>query len=232
MLDQAFEALKTYDWGAERNALNPINDAVLSSRNDAAARLELETKLAAALKTEISRDAKDFVCRKLMLMGSAACVPTLAELLGNKELSHMARFALERIPGPEAAQALRDALGKIAVPLKIGVLSSLGQRRDAASVPAIAGLLGDAEASIARAAAMALGAIRTSEAAKALASAKPAHAETQPAITDASLSCAEGLLTAGNKGEALGIYKSLLGEGQPKHVKLAATRGMLACAGK
>ena len=56
--------------------------------------------------------------------------------------------------------------------------------------------------------------------------------EAKAAVTDARLSCAEGLLAAGNKGEALAIYKSLVGEGEPKQVKLAATRGMLACAGK
>ena len=32
--------------------------------------------------------------------------------------------------------------------------------------------------------------------------------------------------------QALAIYKGLAGADQPKHVRLAATRGMLACAGK
>ena len=74
MLDQAFEALKTYDWGAERSVLDPINEAAIASRSDANARKELETRLAAVLKTNVSRDAKDFVCRKLMQIGSAISV--------------------------------------------------------------------------------------------------------------------------------------------------------------
>jgi HEAT repeat protein len=232
MLDQAFEALKTYDWGAERSPLEPINEAVISSRNDAVARKDLEARLIAALKTPISRDAKDYVCRKLMQIGTAASVSTVAELLADKDLSHMARFALERNPAPEAAQALRDALPRVAAPLKVGIISSLGQRRDVASVASLAKMLNDTDGTIARSAALALGAIRTSEAAKALSNAKATAPETQIAITDASLSCAESLLAVGNKSEALVIYKSLLGEGQSKQVRLAATRGMLACSGK
>jgi hypothetical protein len=39
------------------------------------------------------------------------------------------------------------------------------------------------------------------------------------------------LAAAGNKAEALALYK-LLAKSEIKHVKLAATRGMLALAGK
>ena len=232
MLDQAFDALKTFDWGKDRNQLNPIDDAVIAAHGDPAARKDLETKLAAVLKTDVPRDAKDYVCRKLMIIGTAESVPTLAALLTDKDLSHMSRFALERIPAPEAAAAMRDALPKVNGALKVGVLSSLGVRRDTASVPAMAALLGDADAAVASAAAHALGDVRNAEAAKALSDAKPSAPAVKQAVTDASLSCAEALLAEGKKAEAIAIYKSYVGEGQPKHVRLAATRGMLAGAGK
>jgi HEAT repeat protein len=232
MLDQALEALKTYDWGADPKLLKPIDEAVVATRDDAAARQELEARLVAVLPSDVSRDAKDYVCRKLRTIGTAASVPALAELLADEELSHMARYALERIPAAEAAQALRDALPQVANRLKIGLMGSLGVRKDAASVPAIGALLGDADPAVARSAVLALGAIRTPEAARALQQAKPAGDAVQTALTDASLACAEGLLAAGKKGEALAIYKALLGEDQPQHVRLAATRGMLACAGQ
>ena len=110
MLDQALEALKTYDWGTDPNVLLPIDEAVVKTHGDADARKDLEAKLASVLTTGVSRDAKDFVCRKLMVIGTAQSTPTLAGLLTDKDLSHMARYALERIPASEAAQALRDAL--------------------------------------------------------------------------------------------------------------------------
>jgi hypothetical protein len=230
MLEQAFDALNSYDWGTDRAALNPIDEAIVATYGDEAARRELESKLAAVLKTDVSRDAKDFVCRKLMVIGTAASVPALAELLPQSENSHMARYALERIMASEAAQALRDALPKLTGALKIGVISSLGVRRDASSIPALTALLADADAAVARAAACALGDIRTPEAAQALAHAKPASDTTRAATTDALLACAEGLLASGKSTEALALYKAFIGEDQPKHVRLAATRGMLECA--
>ena len=136
------------------------------------------------------------------------------------------------MPAPEAAQAMRDALPKLAGSLKVGVISSLGDCRHAGSVPALAALLADSDAAVAVAAATALGDIRSPEAAKALAAAKPNGAQAKQAVTDASLACAERLLADGKKAEALAVYKSLVGEDQPKHVRLAGTRGMLACAGK
>jgi len=232
MLNSALDALKTYDWGADSTPLKPIEEAILSSRGDAAARRELELKLAAVLQSDVPRDAKDFVCRKLMVIGSAASVPALAELLGNAELSHMARYALERISAPEAAAALRDSLAKLGGAQKVGVVGSLGVRRDAASVATLAPLVADADASVATAAAYALGAIRSADAAKALAAAKPASDAAKKASTDASLACAEALLADGKKAEALAIYKGVASGNGAKHVKLAATRGILACAGK
>jgi HEAT repeat protein len=227
-LDKAFEALKTYDWGVDRKPLVPIDDAVVATLGDAAARKALEVRLAAVLKSEVSRDAKDVVCRALRIMGTAESVPALAALLTDKDLSHMARYALERIQAPEAGAALRDALPKVNGALKAGVAGSLGARADAAAAPALIGLLGDADATIVVAAATALGSIGTPEAATALtAAAKKAPAAAKPAVIDGALRAAEQLAAAGKKPAAMLVYKSFMGDDVPKHVKLAATRGML-----
>jgi HEAT repeat protein len=232
MLDQAFDALKTYDWGKDVHQLDPIGQAVVDTHSNEGARKDLENRLAEVLKSGASRDAKDYVCRKLTIVGTAVSVPTLAALLADKNLSHMARYALERIPAAEAGQALRDALSKVSGPLLIGMISSLGVRGEGESVQPLAGLLRDSDSSVARAAACALGDIRTADAAKALADAKPQSKEVALAATDASLACAEAMLKTGKKAEAIALYKSLSGDSQPKHVRLAATRGILAAAGK
>ena len=244
-VDKAFEALKTFDWGTgidmtgkgkvpqDQGVLKAIDGAVVATYGDAAARKELETRLAAVLKTGASRAAKDFVCRKLTIIGTAESVPALAALLPYKDLSHMSRYALERICAPEAAAAMRDALPKVSGAIKIGVIGSLGARRDAASVAAVTPLLADSDKAVACAAAAALGAIGTPEAATALCDcAKKATEGVKAAAADASLACAERLLAEGKKAEAIGLYKALAGEDQPKHVRLAATRGLLAAAGK
>ena len=46
----------------------------------------------------------------------------------------MARYALEPIPDPSVDDALRDALGKLKGRLLVGVIGSLGVRRDAKAV--------------------------------------------------------------------------------------------------
>jgi HEAT repeat protein len=232
-VDKAFEALKSFDWGTDRTLLKPIDDAVIAAHDNAALQKELEPRLVAVLKTGANRDAKDFVCRKLMLIGTAASVPALAELLPDKDNSHMARYALERIAAAEAARALRDALPTLSGSLKVGVIASLGVRRDAASVPALAALLADADQKVACASMCALGDIGNSVAAKALNTfAKKAPNELKPALADALLTNAERLLADGKKAEAILIYKSLSGEDQSKLIRLAATHGLLAAAGK
>lgn len=231
MLDQAFDALKTFDYGTDPKALRPIDEAVVKCHGDDAARAKLEAQLAAVLATKTPHAATDYVCRKLMLIGSAACVPALAELLPHKDLSHLARYALERIPGSEASAALRKALGAVKTPLDIGMISSLSARGDAESVSKLGELVGSSDAAVSKAAACALGIIGSGDAAAALAKADAKDAEAKIAVTDGTLACAENLVAAGKKGEALKLYKSLSGDDQPKHVALAAKRGVLACLG-
>ncbi|MBI3865733.1 MAG: HEAT repeat domain-containing protein [Planctomycetia bacterium] len=232
MLDNAFEALKKYDWGTDRAPVTPISDAAAAAHGNPEARKDLESRLLAALKSDISRDAKDYVCRVLTLVGSAAAAPVLSKLLADENHSHMARFALERIPAPEAADALRDALPKLPAKLKIGAISSIGNRGDAHAVSALKGLLEDGDAAVARAAAAALGHIGNAAAEQALRAAHPSSGVVQQAVIDARLACAESLLAVGNAGEALAVYDSLAGDQQPRLVRLAATRGKLACAAK
>jgi HEAT repeat protein len=226
MLEQAFDALKTYDWGVDRHVLDPIDEAVVKTRNDPAARKEIESKLLAVLQSGAPRDAKDYVCRQLRTMGTAASVPALEQLLADAELSHMARYALERIPEPQAGQALERQLRKLSGNLKIGVISSLGTRGQGVSL--LRPLLRDSDEAVARAAAIALGRIASADANKALGSAKPRPALTA-VFADASLSCAGKLLATGHAQEAKATYQRLLKSHPPKLVRLAAERGLKAC---
>ena len=226
-LDAAFESLKSYNWGSDARALDPLEDAAVAALGDAAARKALEARLAAVLEADVSRDAKDFVCRVLRKMGSADSVPALARLLPDKELSHMARYALERIQDPAAGSALREALPKVAGPLKAGVAGSLGARRDAAAVPSLIQLLGDGDAATVAAAAAALGEIATLEAASALtAVGKKAPAAARPAVIDGALRAAESLAAAGKKADAAAVYRACAGDDMPEQVRLAAKRGL------
>jgi len=61
--DQAFEALKTYDWGQEPKLVAPIEEAIIASEGNAAQRRELETRLAAVLQSDVPYDAKQYTGR-------------------------------------------------------------------------------------------------------------------------------------------------------------------------
>jgi len=230
-VDKALQTLKTYDWGAARNALDPIDQAINATHGDAAARKALEKGLVDVLAGGISRSAQDYVCRKLRVVGTAQSVKVLAALLPAEKTSHIARYALERIPDEKAVEAMRDALPKVSGTLKPGIIGSLGTRRDKKSTKPIAKLLGDSDSRIARAAAHSLGLIGTAAAAKELSAfATKAPAGMKMHVADARLICAEQLLADGQKAEAIALYKGLKGDDQPKHVKVAAMKGLLTAA--
>lgn len=232
MLEEAFEALKKYEWGTEREPLNPIEDAVASTHTNPEARKQLETSLLAALQGSLSQDAKDYVCRKISQVGSSAAVPVLAKLLLEESTSHMARFALERIPGSEASNALIGALNTPNNKIKVGLISSIGTRVDTQALESLSSLLNEGEASVATAAAVAIGQIGNLDASKILQHAKPMSDEAKVAIVHAQLQCAESLLANGKTKDSEAIYQSLSNENQSKLIRLAATRGLLACASK
>jgi len=232
-VDKALETLKTYDWGADREALKPIDQAIIATQGDAAARKVLEKSLVDALAGGISRSAQDYVCRKLRVVGTTQSVEALAALLPAEETSHIARYALERIPDEKAVEAMRDALPKVGSKLKPGIIGSLGVRRDKKSITVISNLLGDSDIQVAKAAAQSLGLIGTPAAAKELSKfAKKASADMKIPVADACLVCAEQLLADGEKSEAVALYNKLKGDDQPTHVKAAAMKGILTAATK
>ena len=230
-LDEALKLLKTYDWGKPRHFLNLIDKAIIAAHGNAAARKKLEKSLVDALAGGISRSAQDYVCRRLRVMGTGGCVKALTALLADEKTSHIARYALEHITDDTALDALRAALPKVSKKLKPGFIGSLGVRRNKKSIAAISKLLGDSDVMVARAAAHSLALIGTADAAKALsACAKKAPANIKVSVADACLICAEQLLADGQKAAAITMYKGLKDGDQPKYVKVAATKGMLAAA--
>jgi HEAT repeat protein len=224
--DDAFAKLAAYDFGKDPSATAAIASMVAQTYGKPAERKELAARLAAVLSSGAPRGAKDFACRQLSIIGTGAEVPALAEFLADEKLSHMARYALERIPDPVACEAIRQALGKVQGKLRVGMINSLGNRRSQAAVADLAGLLGDSDPAVAQAAAVALGKIGpagAAELAKALDGAAP---KVRPAVAQAMLLCAEGFLAQGKRDDAAAIYDRLR-KANVKAVKVAAARGIV-----
>ncbi len=171
---------------------------------------------------------KAIACKRLSMVGTREAVPALAALLDDERLGHYARFGLEPIPDPAVDEALRGALGRLRGPLLVGVIHSLGVRRDADAVDALGRLVYDGDTGIAQAAASSLGAIGSGEAAALLREALArAAAPVRPVAARAALVCAERLL-ASDRRTALEMYELLTGDDMPKPVKLAARRAIMA----
>ena len=229
MLDQALESLKTYKWGVDPKAVKSIQDAVVASHGDAGARKKLESTLADVLSTDVPRAAKDIVCRALKTIGTAHSVPALAKLLHDEELSHMARHALQTIDAPEAVKAMVGAIDKAPKKIKIGIISSLGARGTGVPVAPLAKALTDKDSEISTAGALALGAIGSADAVKALGSAK-VNDTNRIAVCDAMLHCAENLLAHGKKAGAKAVYSKVLSIGPTNAAKISADLGVMASA--
>jgi len=124
--------------------------------------------LVAVLQSDAPKAEKAITCKQLAVFGTEEAVPALAPLLEDAELASWARIALEAIPGPAADKALRDALGKVSGRLLIGVVNSIGVRRDAEALGGLAALLKADDADVAAAAAVTLGKIGGAEATRTL----------------------------------------------------------------
>jgi HEAT repeat protein len=148
--------------------------------------------------------------------------------LDDEKLSHMARYGLEPIPDPTVDDALRDALDKLKGRPLVGVIGSLGVRRDAQAVAPLTALLKGPDATAAQAAARALGKIGTPDAGQALQAALPkAPEDRRLAVAEGCLICAEALLAQGKLTEAAAMHKNVREAELPKHFRVAAVQGMI-----
>jgi hypothetical protein len=167
---------------------------------------------------------KAIACKKLAFLGGKDAVEPMAALLSHPQLSCYARFGLEPNPDPSVDEALRDTLPKLQGRLKIGVITSIGVRKDVKALDVLTKLIDDRDAEVAGAAAASVGMIGGMQASRALQSAlgrtKP---PVFPVVARAALLCAEGLM-AGNRARALELYGQLSGDTMPKPVRLAAIR--------
>jgi HEAT repeat protein len=198
----------------------------------AAEALPAEAELIAVIRSDAGEADKAIACKKLAIKGSADAVDELAKLLANERLASWARIPLEAIPGPEADTALRTAAGSLSGRLLVGVINSIGVRRDAAATSLLEGRLGDADAEVAAAAAAALGKIGTPAAAAILAKQLTAAEPRLDHMAQAAIVCAERLLAAGQAGEAGKLYGAIRTAKVSEQRQAEATRGLILARGK
>ena len=225
----AVQTIQNWNDGDPAADLGYLSAEVVSAAQDPDKRESMERLMIQGLAGAKTRAGKGFFCRQLVIVGTEAAVPELAKLLPDPDASHMARYALARIPGPAADAALLETLRKVDDNLKIGMVHSLGRRGFKDAVDPIASLLDSNNQDLVVASLVALSRIDSDAAVAAIAKAREGlPAQLRPAATDAYLSCAARLVSQGKASEALPIYRALFAAKEPSMCRVAALTGMVA----
>jgi len=191
-----------------------------------------EQDLINVLNSDTAKSEKAITCKKLAIYGTEKAVPALEPLLADKELASWARIALEAIPGTAPNAALRNAVGKLRGRLLVGVINSIAVRRDVLAVDALIQKLDDSNASVASAAAVALGHIGGDISAKALTKALTnSPAGVRSAVGEGCILCAEGFLANDRAAKAVKLYDTVQKAEVPVQRHLEAIRGAILARG-
>ncbi len=227
MLDEGFKDLTTYETGQDPFVPTLLSEMIIASHGDEAKRADFEKRLLALLQANPTEDARQFAVKHLRFIASDASIPGLVSLLADPKTADDARYALESLPGPAAGAALRDALRSASGGSEIGILNSLGERRELESVPEIAAYLKSEDGAAAAAATFALGKIGGDVAEKALQTALlTAKEENSVPYLDALLTSAEARMARGEREKAAEIYASLVAPENSTRARCAGLQGL------
>ena len=217
-----------YESGQNVEPLRKFEQLLRDSVAKPELRAELEAAMIKLLAPGATFEARRFACQQLAVIGTDASLPALAGLLKGDENAGIACLALGVHPSAKANGVLRDALASAQGRVRLQIITTLGNRRDAEAVKPLAELARDQDASVASAAIAALGKIASEPACAAIAAlrkdAKPAVARV---VADASLSIAEKLAADGDAKDAVAICEELAQPSQPNNVRRGAFGALL-----
>ncbi|MEM9658034.1 MAG: HEAT repeat domain-containing protein, partial [Planctomycetota bacterium] len=223
-VDQLLAELQTLEHGQDASA--DLERIVFQVSADSPLRARIEQKLIDALKDPAST-GRGAICRQLRAIGTDQCVPAVATLLADPELSSFARYTLQGIGSDAALKAMHDALEEAPPRLQVGLLNSLADgdfhpiRKDCLQ------LIDSQDPYVAAAAIRALGRLGGQESATALLHRRSDATDPLASTIDlALLDCADGLRDGGDVDSAVDIYSKLYRRGGP--FQLAGLRGLIA----
>jgi HEAT repeat protein len=225
-IEQWLTSVRQYRFGDSRQDLIRAERWVMTHAADDAERRWAAQRLGEMVTdSEATTEGRRFACRMLWVVGDERQVAALGSALDDPAMTDIARYALKGINAPQVDEQLRQALTSTTGDIRVGVITTIGHRRDDASTPLLIDLLDD-DASTAAAAGRALGRIGTAAAADALRTARmKASGRLRNVLTHSLLDAAEHLIAAGQREQAASIYQALLEPAEPTRVKLAAMQG-------
>ena len=224
-LTAAVRAVGAYDFDRPRAQLVAFERLINSTYGDRAARLQIESAMADLLGSTATVAAKQFICKKLWIMGTDHSVPALSKLLEGSDpvLAEAACYALRTQASPLAAAALRNALDRARGPARVAIINLLGDKHDAASTPHLIPLSAAPDPLTAEAAIAALGKIASPEAVAALTGMQNGPDATRRVQSaHALLQAGQHLAKRGDLPAAKAIYSRLTGPAVPNQIRRGA----------
>lgn len=171
--------------------------------------------MAEALGGEIGDDTRMHLCRYLSLIGGDESVESLASLLDgdNAHLYERARWALERIPGEAATEALMTQLKKddASSDRRIALINGLGARGAKNAVPVLKEQLEAGDPQVVAAALNALAAIPTAQSFTIM---RDAYRSKLPGAEVALFTLAENLVDANMSFQAMALLVPVWSDAQ------------------
>ena len=156
VLNAIFKAW-SYKIGDGRETLLEIEEYVRQSQYNDSDRADVAQMLGGLVVSNGTKDAKEFACRQLWIIGTPAELPMLGVALKDPALSHMARYALQNMDSPEIDKVLIAALDGTEPSVQIGVINSLAMRKSSGALDAIKPLQKSKDKDVALAAKHAVG---------------------------------------------------------------------------
>jgi HEAT repeat protein len=232
-LESLLSKIATYNYGGDPSPAIQLDELIGRASGSAESRKVLEARLLRFLQSDATPAGKEAAFRGLSIVGSDASIAVLSPMLIAIDTAEMARYALAAIPGPAVDDALRKALSQgPSDRIRIGLINSLGRRRDAKAVPVLSPLLTGSNLELTAAAAAALAAIADRPALDALRAARSkAQGPARDVVTEAFVVSAGHFAGRGENAVASGVFREVITSEPMGSIRVRALAGFAKSAG-
>ncbi len=229
-IDRMLADLAGYKYQDSRETLAEVDSFTNLFAHNTEMLAHLEQKFIDYLNSDATLDSKQFICKKLALIGTKASVKTLGKMLTKQETSDMALMAIEQIDDPSVDELLVRSVKKTSGNIQAGIINTIGKRKDAKAVKVLSRLVNSNDAQVQASAITALGKIADSKALGVLE--KNVGALTggaQMLAYDSYLKCVDKIAKT-EISKAFGLYEKIYNSDAPSTARVVALNGMLSTA--
>ena len=229
-IDRMLADLAGYKYQDSRETLAEVDSFTNLFAHNTEMLAYLEQKFVGFLNSDATLDSKQFICKKLALIGTKASVKTLGKMLLKQETSDMALMAIEQIDDPSVDKLLVRSVKKTSGNIQAGIINTIGRRKDTGAVKVLAKLVSSDDIQVQESALAALGKIANSKALGVLEkNVGKLSGRAQSVAYDSYLKCVDNIAQT-NGSEAFGIYEKIYNGDAPSTARAAALNGMVLTA--